>query len=56
MDRRDNELHIEIDVIDLVSIEREARALRARVMAEGIRAAWNWVAARLRRNPEGQTA
>lgn len=42
--------------IDILAIEREARALRARAVAEGIRTAFAWLRARLARAPQGRTA
>lgn len=50
-----NELQSDLQY-DILEIERQARALRARAVADGIRAARLWVAARLRRAPAGQTA
>lgn len=44
------------ETIDLVAIEREARALRARVIAEGIRVMVARVRAWLNRNPSARTA
>ena len=42
--------------IDILAIEREARALRARAVAEGVRTAYAWLRARLARAPQGRTA
>ena len=42
--------------IDIIAIEREARALRAQAVAEGVRAALTWLRARLTRAPQGRTA
>lgn len=42
--------------IDILAIEREARALRAQAVAEGVRAGLAWLRARLARAPEGRTA
>ena len=50
-----NVLYAGLD-LDYLEVERQARALRARVMADGLRAARQWIAARLRRAPEGRTA
>lgn len=51
-----NELQADLQFMDVIEIERQARALRARVVADGMRAAGGWVMARLRRAPNGQTA
>ena len=50
-----NALYAELNH-DVLEIERQARELRARVVADGLRAARQWIAARLRRTPEGRTA
>lgn len=42
--------------VDLVEIERRARALRAEFVASMAADLRAWVAARLRRQPEGRTA
>ena len=44
------------DLVDIISIERQARALQAQAMGDMTRAAWRWIAARVRRAPAGQTA
>jgi hypothetical protein len=41
---------------DIIAIEREARALRAQAVADGVRAAFAWLRARVARAPEGRTA
>lgn len=41
---------------DLITIKREARALRAQVLAQGFRNFSAWVRARLAREPQGRTA
>jgi hypothetical protein len=51
-----NELQADLQFMDVIEIERQARALRARAVAEAFRAARLWVSARLRRAPGGQTA
>ncbi len=51
-----NELHADLQFMDVIEIERQARALRARAVADALRAARIWVVARLRRAPNGQTA
>lgn len=51
-----NELQADLQFMDVIEIERQARALRARAVADGFRAARLWIAARLRRAPSGQTA
>ncbi len=45
-----------IEPVDIVAVERQARALQAQALAEMTAAAWGWVVARLRRAPFGQTA
>jgi hypothetical protein len=55
MDRKDA-FHGEkqhFDVVDVVAIERRARAMQAEVMAGLIRSGWNWLGNRLRRAPTG---
>jgi acid stress-induced BolA-like protein IbaG/YrbA len=42
--------------IDLIAVERDARALRAAVVAEAFRNMTAWVRARLARAPLGRTA
>lgn len=42
--------------VDIVAIERQARALQAQALAEMSTAAWRWIVARLRRAPVGQAA
>ena len=42
--------------VDLVEIEHQARILRARIVADGLRAGFAWLAARVKRAPNGQTA
>jgi hypothetical protein len=44
------------DQLDLIAVEREARALRAKVVADGFRSMVAWVRARLTRAPQGRTA
>ncbi|WP_209424380.1 hypothetical protein [Pararhodobacter sp. SW119] len=58
MNRKDafhGEIH-HYDVVDVVAIERQARAMQAEVMAGLIRSGWNWLANRLRRAPAGHAA
>lgn len=50
-----NALYAEMNY-DILEIERQARELRARLVADGLRAARQWIVARLRRTPEGRTA
>ena len=45
-----------LEPVDIVTVERQARAMQAQVMAEMFGAAWRWMAGRLRRSPSGQTA
>lgn len=52
----DNTLSFDVLFVDSIDIERQARALRARVLAEATRNGWAWIVARLRRSPNGQTA
>lgn len=47
---------LSIEPVDIVAIERQARALRAQAIAEMTTAAWAWVVARLRRAPVAQAA
>jgi shikimate kinase len=42
--------------LDVIAVEREARALRAAVMAEAFRTVAAWFRARLARAPQGRTA
>jgi len=42
--------------VDLVDIERQARAMQAQVMADGIRAFASWLRSRLSRQPGARTA
>lgn len=51
-----NELQADPQFLDVIEIERQARALRARAVADAFRAARIWVVARLKRAPHGQTA
>ncbi|MCC5987148.1 MAG: hypothetical protein JJT95_05650 [Pararhodobacter sp.] len=51
-----NRFEVNIEPVDVVAVERQARAMQAQAMAEMIVAAWRWIAARLRRAPAGQTA
>jgi len=51
-----NELNSDFRFLDVIEIERQARVLRARAVADAFRAARVWVSARLRRAPNGQTA
>jgi hypothetical protein len=44
------------DQLDLIAVERQARAMRAQVVADGARALVAWVRARLTRAPQGRTA
>jgi len=52
----ESDLQFDLSYVDVIEIERQARALRARAVADAFRAARVWVAARLRRAPNGQTA
>lgn len=45
-----------IEPVDIVAIERQARAMQAQAVAAMSAAAWGWIVARLRRAPSGQTA
>ncbi len=45
-----------IEPVDIVTVERQARAMQAKVLAEMLRGGWGWAMARLRRAPEGRTA
>lgn len=45
-----------ITELDLVAIEREAREMRARVIAEGFRTATAWLRNRFSRGAEPRTA
>jgi len=58
MNRNEKTHHAQpiVGVVDIVAVERQARAMQAQMMAAMFRAAWVWVAARMRRAPEGQTA
>jgi len=42
--------------MDLLEIERNARAMQARMMADGVRAAWRFVVARFARSGAAQHA
>lgn len=42
--------------VDILAIEREARALRARAVADMARAAWTWLRARFGAAPADRTA
>jgi hypothetical protein len=42
--------------VDLIDIERQARAMQAQVMADGIRAMFGWLRSRLSRQPGARTA
>ncbi len=46
----------QFEIVDVVAIERQARAMQAEAMAGLIRSAWRWIGTRLRRAPIGQTA
>ena len=43
-------------IVDIVAVERQARAMQAQVMAELLRAGWRRMNGLLRRAPDGQTA
>jgi hypothetical protein len=43
-------------IVDIVAVERQARAMQAQVVAEIVRAGWRRLGAWLRRDPAGQTA
>ena len=45
-----------VEPVDIVAVERQARALQAQALAEMTSVAWGWIVARLRRAPAGQTA
>ncbi|MCC5971612.1 MAG: hypothetical protein JJU15_16840 [Pararhodobacter sp.] len=53
-DNYKNELTSDLQFVDIVEIERQARVLRAKAVAEGIRDLRAWVVARLRRAPNTQ--
>jgi hypothetical protein len=42
--------------VDLIDIERQARAMQAQAMAEGIRTLASWLRSRLSRQPGARTA
>lgn len=52
----ESDLQYDLRFLDVIEIERQARALRARAVADAFRAARVWLSARLRRSPNGQTA
>jgi hypothetical protein len=58
MNRNDTNLLApgEFGIVDIVAVERQARAMQARVMAELLRSGWNWLNDWLRRAPGGRTA
>jgi hypothetical protein len=43
-------------LVDVVAVERQARAMQAQVLADFLRSALRGVAGWLRRSPSGQTA
>ncbi len=43
-------------IVDVVAVERQARAMQSKVMAELVRTGWRRVSGLLRRAPDGQTA
>jgi hypothetical protein len=43
-------------LVDVVAVERQARAMQAQVLADLLRSAWRGMAGWLRRSPSGQTA
>jgi hypothetical protein len=45
-----------LDVIDVIAVEREARALRSQAMREALRGAARWIAARLGNHTAAGTA
>ncbi|MCC5999958.1 MAG: hypothetical protein JJU19_03735 [Pararhodobacter sp.] len=51
-----NRNELVIEPVDIIAVERQARAMQAQVMAEMLAAAKVWMLARLRRAPGGQTA
>lgn len=51
-----NRIEYVIEPVDIVAVERQARAMQAKAMAEMASGAWNWLVARLRRAPGGRTA
>lgn len=55
-DAEAQEYRFDLSQLDVVELERQARAMQARAMAELIGGAARWVVARLRRQPAGQTA
>ena len=46
----------EFVIVDIVAVERQARAMQAQVMADLLRAGWRRLHGLLRRAPGGQTA
>lgn len=51
-----NRFEFNIEPVDIVAIEREARAMQGKAIKEMTVATWRWIAARMRRAPAGQTA
>jgi len=45
-----------VHVVDIVAVERQARAMQAQYVGEAMRSGWRRLAAWLRGNPAGQTA
>jgi hypothetical protein len=43
----------DLAVIDVIAVERQARALRAKAMHDGLRAAARWIAARVGKRSAG---
>lgn len=48
--------NIDLAVIDVIAVERQARALRAKAMQDGIRAVARWIAARIGKSPVAAAA
>jgi hypothetical protein len=46
----------EFGVVDVIAIERQARAMQAQVIADLLRTGWRRVSGWLNRTPDGQTA
>lgn len=55
-DAETREYHVDMSQIDVIELERQARALQAKAMADMTGAALRWIAARLRRQPAAQGA
>ena len=51
-----NRFEMNNEPVDIVAVERQARAMQAKAIAEMTVATWQWIVVRLRRTPAGQTA